>query len=469
MKLPMVWAAALSLLLLNSCAVIRYNVPKITDYQIFNTDTVSKSEQAFAFARVENDAQLPDEFLWSVSKKKDTYYEYESPEAFLEATGTHSLIVIRNDTILYEKYFNGYQADNIQTVFSVTKSFAATLTFMALKDGSIKSLDQPVSDFIPDFNQKGKEKITIRHLLQMTSGIAEKDYRNPGKLLTMYYAKDHEKKCRKIGMKQEPGTNFAYSSMTTQILGMCVERATGKKFAEYLGEKIWAPLGMEHDALVSLDKTGSAKQYGGISATPIDIAKLGKLYLHNGIWNGEHLLPEDYALINRTRDTTNGASPTYAYSFWLDTYPTENVFDKNDFFAGGYRGQVVYVNPDNNTVIVRTGKKESSVHWGRTLSKLAQFPIIPEEGIISQENLASLAGCYKNSFGKTINLLCSEDGKIFMKDDDDDDDDLEMEPQSEVTFLNKKKGYRMLVQMRKNQIKGIILESGKESFSFSKL
>ena len=466
MKRHAVWALALLSLSMSSCTALRYNVPNVTDYKIFKTSTVQRSNNPTNLIKATNNAILPDEFLWAVSKKDDSYYEYASPEKFLEEMGTHSLIIVRNDSILYEKYFNGFQPNDIQTVFSITKSFASALTAIAIQEGYIKSIYQPVSDFIPEYKFNGRDKITINHLLQMTSGVAEKDFKDLGKLMFFYYAKDQEAKCEKLKMRYLPGTHFQYSSMTTQILGMCVERATGKKFAEYLREKIWNPLGMEHDALVSLDKNGSAKQYGGLTANPRDLVKFGQLYLKKGNWNGKQIISEDWVKATQTRDTIEGKSAAYSHCFWLDTYPLENKFDKEDYFAGGFRGQVIYVNPKNNTVIVRTGHKEGSVHWGRALSKLSHFPLKESDGAIDEQNVASLNGKYKNKFGKIINLSV-KGGKLILHDDDDDFDS-ELEQSSNVTFIDKKHGKRVLVELNENQIKGLIVEAGKESYYYTK-
>lgn len=452
------------LLASSGCAVLKYNVPDISDYRIFKTETIQKSEVPFHFIRVEN-STLPDEFLWTISKKPHVYYDYKSPEEFLEAYGTTSLIIIRNDSILYEKYFNGFTPNDIQTVFSVTKSFAAALTAIAIEEGYIKDVHQPVSDFIPEFKQKGREKMTINHLLQMTSGVAEKDFKNLGKLLGFYYCNDQTKRCQQIKMRYQPGTRFQYSSMTTQILGICLERATGKRFSQYLEEKIWKPLGMEHDALIALDQKGVAKQFGGLAANPMDLARFGRLYLNKGRWNQQQIISEQWITATQTRDTSEGRSHLYSHCWWLDTYPSENHFDKTDLFAGGFRGQVIYVNPNNNTIIVRTGKREGGIHWGKSLSKLSYFPINNTNAVVNEENIASLVGNYKNKYGREIRLSTRE-GKVILKDNDTE---IELEQSSAVTFKDKKNERRLLIEFRRdNKINGLILEANGESYYFSK-
>lgn len=463
MKNRVVGVCAIYLFGLSSCSIVRYNVPNVTDFKIFNTEFIDKANQPIYLTKSSTNGALPDEFLWTVSEKENTYYEFATPEQFLESSGTNSLIVIRNDSILYENYFNGYKADSIQTIFSITKAFSAAMVGIAIQEGAIKSVNQLVSDFIPEYKENGRDKMTINHLLQMTSGVAEKDFRDIVKLGRFYYAKNQTKQCVNLKMRYEPGTEFQYSSMTTQILGICLEKATGKTFAEYLQEKIWQPLGMQHNAKIAIDKAGTAKYFGGLAMTPIDLAKFGLLYLNNGVWNGKQIIPAEWVKATATRDTTAGRSIAYSHCFWLDTYPLENRFNRNDFFAGGFLGQIVYVNPDNNTVIIRTGSKEGNIHWGRSISKLSHFPI-QKLNVLTEERIASLDGSYKNQFGNEIKLSL-RGGKVILRDKDED---IELERSSDVTFFDKKSGRKMLVEFKRNEIKGLIVEADNKSYFFRK-
>lgn len=463
MKLLLHFLVIGSLFLSSGCMALRYNVPNVTDYKIFSADTLTPSQTPYEFKRAENNAILPDEFLWALSDNGKKYFEYADLDHFFKSTGTTSFIVIRNDSIIYEKYFNQFQPHDKQTMFSITKSFTGTLTAIAIEEGLMR-YDQPVSDFIPEFSKNGKEKITIAHLLHMTSGIAEADFKDIMKLFTFYYSKDHNKRVKNIKLRHDPGTHFAYSSMTTQILGMCLEKATGKKFVDYLQEKIWQPLGMSENALIALDKSENGKYFGGLAASPIDLAKLGRLYLNHGVWNGERIIPESWINLVSQRDTTNGRSFRYAATFWQDTYPFENRMDKNDFFAGGFRGQIIYVNPDNNIVIVRTGSKEAGLHWGRSVSKLSHFPLKFEENSPAESNyLTNLIGNYENQFGRKININTIE-GKVILKENDEELGVFERS--SKYTFEDKKHHRKIFIDMRKNKYKGVILEDSKFQSSF---
>jgi CubicO group peptidase (beta-lactamase class C family) len=465
MKKSFFFKSLVLVVLLSSCRPIVYNVPNVTDYKIFNTQLIEKSSKPIQIPRSSKSSTLPDEFLWAISNDDDKVYNYKTPEDFLISQGTLSFIVIKNDTIVYEKYFNGFEPDSIRTIFSVSKAFTSTLVGIAINEGYIKSVDQLVSDFIPSFKSKGKEEMTINNLLQMTSGLSENDYNDILKIGFFYYSKDQNRRAEKTKLRYKPGTKFQYSSITTQLLGICLEKATGKPFETYFKEKIWEPMGMEYNALSSRDDKGFHKYFGGISANPKDLAKFGLLYLKKGNWNGQQIVPEEWVKATAKRDTIQGKSTSYTNCFWLDTYPIENKFNKSDLFAGGYGGQIVYVNPENNTVIIRTGTTEVDVHWGRSFSKLSHFPL--NKVVDSQELYNSkLIGTYKNKFGKEI-YIYDEAGRVIMKCNGENFE-CHLVPSSDVTFEDKKHGRKVLVEFDKDKIKGVILEEGKNSFYFSK-
>jgi len=465
MKKSVFFKILVLVVLLSSCRSIIYNAPNVTDYKIFNTQLIEKSSKPIQIPRSSKSSTLPDEFLWAISNDDDKVYNYKTPEDFLISQGTLSFIVIKNDTIVYEKYFNGFEPDSIRTIFSVSKAFTSTLVGIAINEGYIKSVDQLVSDFIPSFKSKGKEEMTINNLLQMTSGLSENDYNDILKIGFFYYSKDQNRRAEKTKLRYKPGTKFQYSSITTQLLGICLEKATGKPFETYFKEKIWEPMGMEYNALSSRDDKGFHKYFGGISANPKDLAKFGLLYLKKGNWNGQQIVPEEWVKATAKRDTIQGKSTSYTNCFWLDTYPIENKFNKSDLFAGGYGGQIVYVNPENNTVIIRTGTTEVDVHWGRSFSKLSHFPL---NKVVDNQELynSKLIGTYKNKFGKEI-YIYDEAGRVIMKCNGENFE-CHLVPSSDVTFEDKKHGRKVLVEFDKDKIKGVILEEGKNSFYFSK-
>lgn len=287
---------------------------------------------------------------------------------FLERENTLAFLIIQNDTIQYENYWKKYDETSIVPSFSMAKSITSILIGCAIDDRLIHSVNDPVTDYIPELKENGFEKVTIEHLLQMTSGVDfSESYRNPfGDAATFYYGRNLRKAVRKMELKTEPGTRFDYVSGNTQLLGLVLERALeGRTITSYLEEKIWKPLGMEFQASWSLDKkkNGLEKTFCCINGRARDYAKIGRLYLNKGNWNGKQIVSEEWVTQSTKIDTTNGSVRHYQHQWWL---PTE----KGDFMAEGILGQFIYVNPEKNLIIVRLGKNSGDIDWDGFLPKI---------------------------------------------------------------------------------------------------
>lgn len=379
------------LIFLNSCngtgaRVIFKNAPDVTDYRIFENDSLVASPKPYHFSKQESNIDIPDFNQWILAKND---FKANNFEEFLDESKTTAFLVIKDDTIVYESYHNGYDADSFLQVFSVTKAFTATLAGIAIEEGKIKSIEQPVSDFIPEFAEDERKDIRIKDLLQMTSGLKFSDHEQVLRLGRMYYNKEALHFMQKTKMKYKPSTHFAYSSMSSLILGICVERACGQSYTSYLQEKLWTPLGMEHNGLVNVSKRDRVAQaFGGLSTIALDLAKFGRLYLNDGNWEGQQIISKEWADAAGKRDTTEGSFWGYNRGFWLHTYdyrgeyykdehdspvPAPEVMDMTDFTAIGYRGEIVYVNPDYNMIVVRLGTSESGIVWNKSLLKLCDL------------------------------------------------------------------------------------------------
>lgn len=235
------------LLLFSSCQVTRYvvyNFADIKDYKIFPYRKLNASPTPFQFYTTQH-PQYP---------KQVNGVPFDK---FLENNKTVAFLIIRNDTIHYETYFNAYSKESIVPSFSMAKSITSILIGCALDDGLIQSVEDPITNYIPELKPKGFDKVKIKHLLQMTSGIKFKEnYFNPfGDAAAFYYGQHLRKKILKLKLKNEPGKQFEYVSGNTQLLGLVLERSLkGKTITEYLQEKLWTPLGMEYDATWSIDQ-----------------------------------------------------------------------------------------------------------------------------------------------------------------------------------------------------------------------
>ena len=302
-----------------------------------------------------------------------------SLDAFLPGTGTQAFLVIRDDAIVYERYFMGYARDSVVTSFSVAKSFDSALIGAAIRDGYIKSADEPVTRYIPELALRDArfQYITIRHLLTMSSGLRY-DPERPGSSgddsLTYGFTDLRHLALTETEVVEEPGMTFVYNNFNPLLLGMVLERATGKPVTTYLQEALWTPLGMEYGGSWSLDSEsgGFEKMESGINARAIDFAKLGRLYLNQGSWNGQQLLPSAWVQESTKDNGLIGEAPlSYGYMWWGERCNPAS----HDFFAAGNFGQFVYVSPAKHLIIVRNGERYGLrgelADWGEIFCRFA--------------------------------------------------------------------------------------------------
>ncbi|OJV54044.1 MAG: serine hydrolase [Bacteroidetes bacterium 43-16] len=349
---------------LSSCKVgrfVMYNFADIRDHEKFPARNIQTGSAKFSFPVAEK-SKVP-----KVLQLKDKSYPFEQ---YLEDNKTVAFLVIKNDTIQYEHYWDNYDTNSIVPSFSMAKSITSILIGCAIDDKLIQSVDEPITRYIPELKESGFEKVSIEHLLQMTSGLKfNEGYSNPfGGVATFYYGTNLRKAIKKMKLKSEPGTQFEYLSGNTQLLGLVLERALkDKTVTAYLEEKIWKPLEMEYDASWSLDrkKNGLEKTFCCINARARDYAKIGRLYLNKGKWKDRQIVSEEWVRQSTKIDTKNGSAGYYQYQWWL---PTQT----GDFMAQGILGQYIYVHPDKNLIIVRLGRNEGKADWWEILSGLGE-------------------------------------------------------------------------------------------------
>ena len=345
---------------LTSCQFGRfvfYNFADINDHKKFQSRPLTANSSPFNF-QTTNEGKFP---------KAINGVPFDK---YLDDNKTVAFLIIRNDTIQYEKYFKGYDKESIVPSFSMAKSVISILIGCAIDEGLIKSVDEPITNYIHELKKNGFDKVTIKHLLQMTAGIKfNESYVNPfGDAASFYYGLNLRKEIGKMKLKAEPGKNFEYVSGNTQLLGLVLERSLhGKTITSYLQEKLWTPLGMEYDASWSIDrkKNGLEKTFCCLNARANDFAKIGRLYKNKGQWNGKQIVPQGWVEESTQLDTTEGSANFYQYQWWL---PTPN----EDFMAEGILGQFVYVNPTKDLIIVRLGKGEGKADWWTIFISLAE-------------------------------------------------------------------------------------------------
>jgi CubicO group peptidase (beta-lactamase class C family) len=256
---------------------------------------------------------------------------------------------------------------------------------IAIQEGYIQSVEDPITDYIPELAERDPrfQDIRIRDLLTMSSGL---QFTDEGGLRlpaandsSLTYSFDDLRKLALTETKivEPPGKTFLYNDYNPILLGIILERTTGRPVTTYLQEKIWSPVGMEYDGSWSMDseEKGFEKMSSGIHGRAIDFAKLGRLYLNEGNWNGAQIVPSEWVAESTS---TNGLVPHYGYFWWLPACSPGS----HEFLALGDHGQLVFVSPGKNLIIVRNGEEFSlegaGEEWSGIFCRFADS--LPEPG-----------------------------------------------------------------------------------------
>jgi len=322
-------------------SVIKNGQSDIDDYKIFENAIVEKGDFVeWELAKNYNKKEISDDLL-----------------SLIKDNQTVAFLVIQDGEIRYEKYFNDYTKDSLVNSFSMAKTIVSLLIGIAIDEGKIESVDQKVSDFLPEFSQN----VTIKDVLTMSSGLnwSEK-FNNPlSDVVKAYYTDNLEKLLYPCEIEQTPGVNWKYQCGNTLILSFILEKVTGQKINEYASSRLWKKLGTEHNALWSMDKeSGNIKSFCCFFSTARDFAKLGELFLEEGYFDNKYIIsksyltdastPADY-LTNEGKKVDN-----YGYQMWITEYESYKI----PYFRG-IHGQYIYIIPGKNAVVVRLGERKT--------------------------------------------------------------------------------------------------------------
>jgi CubicO group peptidase (beta-lactamase class C family) len=362
----------LLLLCCNGCLAARivyFNTPTLSVASHFDSRQVHASSTPAPLPHASGSAN----FRLTASAEA----RYGSFDAWLEAEQTRAFVVIHDDQIVYERYFDGVSASTQLPGFSMSKTFAAALVGRALSQGLIDSLDRLVVRDIPELAKKhGYAKITDEQLLRMTSGIDFAEESLAGAKL--YYTTDLRDLIYSYDVKWPAGQHYLYGSVNIQLLWDVMHRHLGEEsVAHYFERQLWEPLGAQDAASWSLDSdsSGVEKLFGGFNASARDQARLGLLFLHGGSLNGQQILPR--AWVERALTVDPIAGWVHTSDGWVRRamYQWFVTGDGRGYFAKGYRGQYIFVVPDRNAVFVRFGEGYGNVDWTTLFLRLADgFP-----------------------------------------------------------------------------------------------
>jgi CubicO group peptidase (beta-lactamase class C family) len=295
-------------------------------------------------------------------------------------TNTQAFIVIRDDTVIYERYLNGAGRGTLFNSMSTSKTITSILIGIAIGEGKIKSVSDPLVRYVPELKGRGFDSLTLRDMLTMSSGVAfHPDISNiflqpfVSDDARQYYTDDLRHLILNVHRSNDAiGTDFHYNDYYPLLEGLILQRVTGETVAQFTQDKLWQPMGMEYQASWSLDSPwdGLEKTNTGLNARAIDFARIGLLYLHQGYWNGRQIVSQRWVLESTTPDPSDRrpwkdsvffkqAGGYYKYHWWGLNNPDGTY----DYLTIGKQGQYVYVSPSTNTVVVRLGGGKGYYPW----------------------------------------------------------------------------------------------------------
>jgi CubicO group peptidase (beta-lactamase class C family) len=358
-------------------AITLYDKDKIANnflsmYQSFNATVIPASTEPFYFPVEEK--ELPGSFEYA-----DHIF---STQDFIKDSQTTGFLVLKDGKIVYQDYWLGHSQDKQHISFSMAKSFVSALMGIAIEEGFVTSVEQAVTEYVPELIDSGYEGVSIKNVLQMSSGVSfNEDYGDFNSDINRFsrataFGTSLDEFSASLNREREPGTYHHYVSIDTQVLGMVLTRATGKSLTHYLSEKIWQPLGMEHQAFWLADDYDMELALGGLNVSLRDYAKLGWLYLNLGEWKDgqgqvQQIVPKQWVVDSITADAprlvageNNPASSSsfgYGYQWWLP------LGAEDEFSAQGIYNQYIYIDPDQRLVIVKNSANYSftdkSLNW----------------------------------------------------------------------------------------------------------
>lgn len=318
--------------------------PNIDDYKIFANSIVLSGN----------------EIPWKRASDFNAYELSAAQEALQQKYGTVAFLVAQNQQLVYENFWQGYNQNSYSNSFSMAKTIVSLLVGIANDKGYIKSLDDPVGQYLSEFNTPQNKGLTIRHLLTMSSGLNwDEAYASPfSKTTQAYYGNDLRKLHLGLKVIEKPGEKFIYYSANTQLLAFIVQAATGQSLARFASENLWEPLGASKDALWSMDNIdGDVKAYCCFNSNVEDFARLGQLVLNKGTFNGKEIISESYLkqmcmpdsyLVDEDDQNVN----YYGLHIWIVNYKNLKI----PYFRG-ILGQYIFIIPQKNAVVVRLGER----------------------------------------------------------------------------------------------------------------
>lgn len=350
-------------------------MPVIDDLETFHRHTVHHNPD--------------DVWHWPLAADYNRYQLTENDAHYLDSLHTVSFLVIHHDSIVFESYRDGWNDTLTSNIYSATKTIVGLLAGIALDEGKIYSLDDPVSCYIPSYTQGMQADVTLRHLLTMSGGMAwDEAYASLFSVTTHgYYGNDLYDLVTGLDVVDQPGIQYSYRSGETQLLAFVIEAATEQTLSEYAEEKLWKPMQAERDAYWLLDKKdGDEKAFCCFHTTARDVARFARLLLHHGNWHGRQLIseaymdelmrPASYLKDQWGKDTLS----YYGFQTWIMDYHGMRCP-----YLRGMLGQYIIAIPEMNAIVVRLGRKRCDVYNREITTDITRYMNIAMKILKNQE------------------------------------------------------------------------------------
>ena len=350
-------------------------MPVIDDLETFHRHTVHHNPD--------------DVWHWPLAADYNRYQLTENDAHYLDSLHTVSFLVIHHDSIVFESYRDGWNDTLTSNIYSATKTIVGLLAGIALDEGKIHSLDDPVSRYIPSYTQGMQADVTLRHLLTMSGGMAwDEAYASLFSVTTHgYYGNDLYDLVTGLDVVDQPGIQYSYRSGETQLLAFVIEAATEQTLSEYAEEKLWKPMQAERDAYWLLGKKdGDEKAFCCFHTTARDVARFARLLLHHGNWHGRQLIseaymdelmrPASYLKDQWGKDTLS----YYGFQTWIMDYHGMRCP-----YLRGMLGQYIIAIPEMNAIVVRLGRKRCDVYNREITTDITRYMNIAMKILKNQE------------------------------------------------------------------------------------
>ena len=344
-------ATLLTALLLEGCTAARmltFNTPTIRDSQLFLNAVLPASDTPFEPLR------------------RDYYGACPAIDTLFEDLHTTGIIVVRDDSVIYCHFKGGCDAYKPTDLFSLSKSFVGALTGIALAQGHIASIDDPVAKYLPESAEFLSDSVCVCDLLNMRGGIYEPRWQTA----QMYYARNLGRTTLRA-IRKHPHGEYSYANISTQLLANLIEQATSQNLIDYFIDNYWIPSAAKHEGFWSLDSRQhlGVRAFCGLSITPTEVVKLGMIYRDGGTLGGRQIIPAEWVshTVNPPYTSNDRGGATY-HCQWYTTNPD------TEFLGQGFMGQILYVNRTTNTVVARFGVRRGSTNWTQEMQRISTLP-----------------------------------------------------------------------------------------------